>query len=162
MQKRSTFAFIRYSPPTFLQTDLFLCSKKTSAWFFSTAGASIFLCISHRQMNLSIFRVWGVNWRVGSEIASIHNSFWWEDGKWLCFQAQSFGHWVPSLLRNVLKHVSRESGPCGGHCQWPVSCNIIYFLSLSLFSVVHVMIQLQEGCSVTVVVVHVVKQHLTS
>lgn len=48
--------------------------------------------------------------------------------------------------------------PYGGDCHWPVSCNIIYVLSLSLFSVMHLMIQLQKGCSVTVVVVLVVKQ----
>lgn len=137
---------------------LFLCSKKISVQYFFYCCASKFLCISHRQSNFSILKVWGVNWSVGSEIANIRNSFWWEDSKWLCFQAQPFTPQVPSLLRNILKYGSREFGPCGDNSYQLVSCNIIYFLSMSLPSVVHLKILLPKGCSMTVVVVHAVKQ----
>lgn len=81
MRKPSALDSI-HSSSTFLQTDLFLCSKKASVYFFfsPTAGASKHLYISHIQTNLSIFQVCGVNWRVGSEAASIHIAF---GGKWV-------------------------------------------------------------------------------
>lgn len=135
----------------------FCVVKRHLCNIFSTAGASKFLCISHRLPNLSVFQVWGVNWSVGSEIANIHNSFWWEDSKWLCFQAQPVTSWVPSLLRNIPKYGSREFRPCDGDSYQPVSCNIFYFLSMSLPSVVPLKILLPKGCSMTVVVVHAVK-----
>lgn len=126
--------------------------KKNLSIILSTVGALKFLYISHRQLNLLIFQVWGVNWRVGSEITKLHSSFWWEDSEWWCCQAQPFTHQVPSLLTsssveadNLVPVVVIATS------QWAVILFIYYillyimfgfFLSMSLFSMVHLMIPL--------------------
>lgn len=56
------------------------------------------------------------------------------------------------------KETGRGFGPCGGECHWPVSCHIIYFLTWSLFSVVHIVLWLRRGCFLAAVLAHVVTQ----
>lgn len=60
------------------------------------------------QTNLSVFQVCRVNWRVGFEAGSIYTASGGR-GKWICFQAQPFAHYVSPLLRNMLERGSKTA-----------------------------------------------------